>query len=467
MRIPRFILAGTQSGVGKTTLSTGIMAALKKRGFDVQPFKVGPDYIDPAFHSFVTQRKSRNLDSWMLEQDNIMKLFVKNVIDKDIAVIEGVMGLYDGSGSDKDVGSTAHIAKIIKAPVILIINGKGIAASAAAQVLGYKLYDPQVEIKGIIINNVSGDAHYHLLKERIEEDTGIQCIGYLKPNDDIQLKSRHLGLIPSAEVKGLEEKIDKIRMMIEETIDLDALLAIANQSVPIHYQISNEKRPVGFINIGIAFDKAFNFYYEDNLDLLRELGANLVFFSPINDSKLPTDLHGLYFGGGFPEVFAVELENNQAIRKEIKKMIQQGIPTYAECGGLMYLTKGITTLEEQKYEMVGIFDTEAKMTRRLQRFGYVDVNIENPCVLSNDYINTKAHEFHRSMIEEKGHNAYAYRVEKIRNGKIIKSWKCGLKEYNALGAYAHIHFYSNKAIPLNFIENCRNYKDRSSENHEK
>lgn len=467
MKIPRFILAGTQSGVGKTTLSAGIMAALRKRGLQVQPFKVGPDYIDPAFHSFVTQNKSRNLDSWMLEQDHIIELFVKNAANKDIAVVEGVMGLYDGSGSNKDVGSTAHVAKIIKAPIILIINGKGISASAAAQVLGYKLYDPQVDIKGIIINNVSGDAHYNLLKESIERDTAIQCIGYLKPNADIQLKSRHLGLIPSAEVKDLEEKIDKIRAMVEETIDVDALLAIANQAESMDYVVTNEERRMESVNIGVAFDKAFNFYYEDNLDLLRDLGANLIFFSPINDGKLPEDLHGLYFGGGFPEVFAAQLEKNQTMRRDIKKMIEKGIPTYGECGGLMYLSDGITTLEGQRHEMVGIFHAEAKMTKRLQRFGYVHVNMEKPCVLSNTYISTKAHEFHRSVIDEKEENEYVYRVNKIRNGKIVKSWKCGLKRYNALGAYAHIHFYSNKDIALNLIDNCRIYKDRSSENDEK
>ncbi|QEK11807.1 cobyrinate a,c-diamide synthase [Crassaminicella thermophila] len=467
MKFPRFVLAGTQSGVGKTTISIGIMAAFKKRGLNVQPFKVGPDYIDPAFHSFVTKNKSRNLDSWMIKPNIIMSLFLKNSLCKDISIVEGVMGLYDGYGTKKDEGSTAHVSKIIQAPVILIVDGKGMSSSAAAQVLGYKLYDECVDIKGIIINNISGDSHYNLLKESIERDTKIKCVGYLRSNAHIALESRHLGLIPSVELKGLEKKIEEIAEMVEETIDLDALIMIANEAKSIEYQPPKVKEIVKNINIGVALDKSFNFYYEDNLDLLKDLGANLIYFSPIEDEDLPENLHGLYIGGGFPEVFAKELEKNIKMREKIKEAIKNGIPTYAECGGFMYLSKAITTLEDEKYEMVGIFDTEAKMTKRLQRFGYVHVNIEKPCAIAKEKNHVKAHEFHRSMIDENTQNEYVYVVDKIRNGEKIKTWKCGLKKYNALGAYAHIHFYSNTGIAKDFIENCMLYRDRSSEKNEK
>ncbi|QZY57372.1 cobyrinate a,c-diamide synthase [Crassaminicella profunda] len=467
MKLPRFVLAGTQSGVGKTTISIGIMAALKKRGMNVQPFKVGPDYIDPAFHTFVTENKSRNLDSWMLDEACVKKLFVKNAMNKQISVIEGVMGLYDGYGVKKDEGSTAHVSKIMKAPVILIINGKGMSSSAAAQVLGYKLYDEGVDIKGVIINNISGDAHYDLLKESIERDTKIKCVGYLKPNENIELKSRHLGLIPSVEVKNLERKIDEIAQMVEETMDLDELLTIANHAEKMDDQPEKIKRVVDHVNIGVPLDNAFNFYYEDNLDLLKELGANLVYFSPLKDRELPKNLQGLYIGGGFPEIFAKELEENTSMRNSIKEAIEKGLPTYAECGGLMYLSKAITTLEGKKYSMVNIFHTEARMTKRLQRFGYVHVNIEKPCAIAKEKKSTKGHEFHRSMVENHEESEYVYGVDKIRNGKVIKTWQCGLKKYNALGAYAHIHFYSNISIANDFVKNCLYFKDRSGEEYEK
>ncbi|TCO79503.1 cobyrinate a,c-diamide synthase [Marinisporobacter balticus] len=467
MGLPRLVLAGTQSGVGKTTISTGIMAALKKRGCNVGPFKVGPDYIDPAFHSFVTKNKSRNLDSWMLNEETVLNLFMKNALDKDISIVEGVMGLYDGYGTQRDAGSTAHVSKIIEAPVILIINGKGMSLSAAAQVLGYKQYDHDVDIKGIIINNISGEAHYELLKEIIERDTKIKCVGYLKPNPNIQLESRHLGLIPSVEVKDLETKIEEIGDMVEKTIDIDALVAIGNEAKDLNLRPTIQERIVENINIGVAYDESFNFYYEDNLDLLKELGANLIFFSPLYDQEIPKNLHGLYIGGGFPEVFGKELEENLSMKKSMKEVIEKGMPTYAECGGLMYLTKGITTLEGKKYEMVGVFGTEATMTKRLQRFGYVHVNIEAPCVIAKENNSVKAHEFHRSMVEDDKENDCMYTVDKIKNGEKIKTWKCGFKKKNALGAYAHIHFYSNMNVAKDFVKNCLLYKDRSREDNEK
>lgn len=435
------------------------MAVLRKRGFQVQPYKVGPDYIDPAFHTFVTGNKSRNLDSWMLEEEIVKKLFVRNFQGKDIAVIEGVMGLYDGSGSRKDVGSTAHISKIIKAPVILIINGSGMAASAAAQVLGYKMYDPDVMIAGVIINNVSGEKHYQILKEAIERDIKIKCVGYMIKNSSIQLESRHLGLIPSVEVEGLKGKIEEIARMIEETVDIGALLEISEHAVEIDASISEEPWVEERINLGVAYDKAFNFYYEDNLDLLKTLGANLIFFSPLEDRKLPEGLHGLYFGGGFPEVFAQELEKNRELRQEIKESIEGGMPAYAECGGFMYLTNAIVSIEGESHEMVGVFETATKMTGKLQRFGYVDVTIDQPSVLSNSVETAKAHEFHRSVLTNELEKEQVYQLQKTRNGEVIDHWRCGLKRHNALAAYAHIHFYCNPRLAENFMENCRVYKD--------
>ncbi|SHH36204.1 cobyrinic acid a,c-diamide synthase [Caloranaerobacter azorensis DSM 13643] len=462
MKMPRFVIGGTQSGVGKTTVSVGIMKALSKRGLNVQPYKIGPDYIDPAFHSFVTGNKSRNLDSWMLEERAINDIFVKNSFDKDISVIEGVMGLYDGFGIEKDNGSTAHVSKILKSPVVLIIDGNGVSSSAAAQVLGYKLYDEKVKIKGVIVNNVSGQKHYELIKEVIEKFTGIKCVGYLKKNIDIKLESRHLGLIPTVEVENLNKKLDKLSSMIEETIDIDEIIEISKEVSTLYYTYNNDnKTRLKDVNIGVALDKAFNFYYQDNLELLEELGAKLVYFSPLKDRKLPDNLHGLYLGGGFPEVFAKELEENRELRNEIKKVSELGMPIYAECGGLMYLCKSITTIDGKTYEMVGIFNRNARMTNKLQRFGYVHVNILKSCTISKMPTQVKAHEFHRSILDESINDNYIYRVDKIRESKIINSWKCGIVENSTLGAYAHIHFYSNKRLAEDFIENCRLFKKGS------
>lgn len=467
MKLSRFVIAGTQSGVGKTTISTGIMRALTLRGLDVQPFKVGPDYIDPAFHSFVTGNKSRNLDSWMLDKETLRKLFVKNSCSKSISVIEGVMGLYDGFGIEKDMGSTAHVSKILKIPVFLVIDGRGMSSSAAAAVLGYKMYDTELNLKGVIVNNVSGEKHYELIKRVIQRDTGIGCFGYLKKNTNIGLESRHLGLVPSVEVENLENKLNELARMVEETIDIDGIIKLSHEASPLNIEIQSNTDPDKKINIGVALDKAFNFYYHDNFDLLEELGANLVYFSPLKDRKLPDDIHGLYIGGGFPEVFAKELEDNKEMRKEIKRVSLEGMPIYAECGGLMYLAKDITTLEGKKFNMAGIFNKEARMTKRLQRFGYVHININKPCVISNGSDLVKAHEFHRSTLNESHGENYAYRVDKVREKRLEKSWECGLIKNNTLGAYAHIHFYANRELAKNFINNCRIFKGKGGAQIEK
>jgi cobyrinic acid a,c-diamide synthase len=462
VKIPRAVIAGTQSGVGKTTISTGIMRALVLRDIDVQPFKVGPDYIDPAFHSFVTGNKSRNLDSWMLEEEILRGLFIKNSHNKRISVIEGVMGLYDGFGIQRDMGSTAHVSKIIKSPVILVIDGGGMSSSAAAMVLGYKSYDTEMDLKGVIINNVSGEKHYQLLKRVIEKDTGIKCFGYLKKNLNIKLESRHLGLVPSVEVDGLENKLNELAEMVEGTMDIDGIISLADGAIELKYSNKTNISINKTINIGVALDKAFNFYYQDNLDLLEDLGANLVYFSPLKDKDLPKNLHGLYIGGGFPEVFAKELEENIQMRNAIKKASANGMPIYAECGGLMFLTNSITTLEDKRFKMVGAFHRDARMTKRLQRFGYVYVNINKSCAISGGNEMVRAHEFHRSTLNDSSGENCAYRVDKIRENQLQKSWECGLVKDNTLGAYAHIHFYANKKLAENFINNCRIFKEKGS-----
>lgn len=453
----RLVIAGTSSGSGKTTISIGIMAALKKRGIKVAPFKVGPDYIDPGFHKFVTETPSSNLDGWMLTEETVSYLFQRNMTGKDIAIVEGVMGLYDGYGTEKDQGSTAHIAKILRAPTILIIDGKAMSSSAAALALGYKLYDEKLDIKGIIVNKVSGKAHYEIIKKVIERDVGIECIGYLPSTLDVSLNSRHLGLIPAREVSSLEEKITKLVNLVEECIDIDRLLDISRTGDKLREAnnpfMFNTKVGSG-LYIGVAKDKAFSFYYRDNLELLEELGVNLVYFSPLSDQKIPDNLHGIYLGGGFPEVFAKELEDNISFKTSLKEALHRGMPTYAECGGLMYLTHGIEDLQGRFYQMVGFFSAKAKMTKRLQRFGYVQLTTKNGIAL-------KGHEFHRSTLVDEKVIAYMYSVQKYRDGQLVDQWECGLYKDNVLAGYPHIHFYSEPDFIISLLDRCRIYKEKA------
>lgn len=443
----RIMIAGAYSGVGKTTICAGIMAALTKRKINVAPFKTGPDYIDTAFHKFVTGNPSYNLDSWLLDEQTIRYLFNKNSNNKEIAIIEGVMGLYDGLGIEKDQGSSAYLSKILKSPVILVIDGRGISTSAAAQVMGYKNFDEDVNIQGVIVNNISGKKHYELIKDAIYKYTGIRCVGYLPQNKNISFESRHLGLVQAEEINDLKSKINQLSKMIEDNIDLDAILKISEDTTSIKTQndkYSKYKNLYKGLRIGVARDKAFSFYYEDNLDLLKELGFELIFFSPITDDHLP-NVDGLYIGGGYPEVYAKELEKNLSFRKELKKKLENGMPAYAECGGLIYLTESVKDLNNNVYEMTGFLPAKSMMTNKLQRFGYVNVK-------NSDRINIEAHEFHRSLIEENDKLSYEYDVTKLKEGKVIKQWVCGVRKNNVLAGYPHIHFYSNIDFLLNYID---------------
>lgn len=452
----RILFAGTSSDVGKTTVVLGVMRALRNRGLKVQGYKAGPDYIDTAFHTFATGVPSRNLDTWMFNEKTIHHLIGKHSHQTDISIMEGVMGMFDGAGVASIEGSSAHLAKVTKTPVILIINGAGVALSAAAMVLGFKNFDPDIEVKGVIVNKVSGEHHYNLIKEAVELHVGIPCLGYLKKNEAIALKSRHLGLIPSVEVKALDQKIDEVAMMIEETVDLDTLMAIANSAKSYDFKESTPVRK--HVRLGVAKDDAFNFYYQDNLDLLEDLGCELIYFSPVKDQVLPNNLDGLYIGGGFPEIFGKELEANKKMRAAIKSSIEAGLPTYAECGGLMYLTDSIKDLKGKVYKMCGIFETKSEMTERLQRFGYVNVTLNKDTIIGGKGTNFKAHEFHRSVVvEDEQIKSYAsYDIEKTRKKEM--KWQCGYMKYNCLGGYPHIHFYNNIEVAKQFVKTCKNYQ---------
>lgn len=448
----KILIAGTNSGVGKTTISLGIMQALTKRNLKVQPYKVGPDYIDPSYHTFITGRYSRNLDSYMLEDEKIKHIVKNSSKDADISVVEGVMGLYDGYGIDLDDCTSSYTSKLLKMPVILVINAKAMAASAAAMVLGYKMLDKNVNIAGIITNNVRSESHYNTLKEAIEKYTGVEVLGYFPPNKEFSLESRHLGLIPSVEMDSLKAKFDSLADEIEKYINIDRIIEISeSEDFDTSFELEDfiENNKVNNKTIAIAYDKAFNFYYRENIELFEKLGMNIEYFSPISDKKLPKCDY-IYIGGGFPEIFAKELDENKEIRLSIMNAHDNNIPIYAECGGLMYLGEKLEDQNNDIYNMVGIFKGCSKMTSSLKRFGYCLGEAKKDTILAKKGEIIKGHEFHHSVFESK--EECAYYMRKLKNDNVIDEWEGGYSKGNTLATYLHTHFYNNLDCIANFIE---------------
>ncbi|WP_070000905.1 cobyrinate a,c-diamide synthase [Cellulosilyticum sp. I15G10I2] len=443
----KLLIAGTNSGVGKTTLTLGIMKALKGKGLKVQPFKVGPDYIDTAYHTHITGSASRNLDGYMLQDDMLKYLFNKTSKDADVAIVEGVMGLYDGYGIDINCCSSSYISKLLKLPVILVIDAKAMAASGAAMVLGYKMLDPGVNLKGVIANNVKTPSHFKLVKDAVEKYTGVEVLGYFPPNPDFALPSRHLGLVPSQEMEELEEKLTHLGEEITKYIDIDRMLELCeSEDVTTHFK-PTLPRIKGKV-LALAYDKAFNFYYEDNLELLEEIGLSIKKFSPLEDNELPVCDY-IYIGGGFPEVFAKKLEQNKSMRSALKEAHHRGIPIYAECGGLMYLGERLKTLEGELFEMVGIFKGQSIMTKGLKRFGYCEGEAQLDTILSKVGTKIKGHEFHHSEFQTDEKEVYI--MTKERDGKIVAQWSGGYSKGNTLATYLHLHFYSNLSALNHFL----------------
>lgn len=456
IRLPRIVIAGTQSGVGKTTVATGLMAVLSK-SLIVQPFKVGPDYIDSAYHTFITERKCRNLDGYLLSEDIIRYLFCRNATGAQIAVIEGVMGLFDGAEPRGDTGSTAQVAKALRAPVILVLDGSGMATSAAAMAAGYRDFDKGLDVAGVILNRVSGEGHYKILKEAIEHYTGLRVFGYLTQEASIELPSRHLGLVPSAEMPNLKERLGRLAEMMEKTVEIEELVHFAaswEKGIPASSFTVDRLLPRGSVNLAVALDKAFNFYYWDNLDLLEDMGATLQYFSPLEDKEIPSSSQAILMGGGFPEVFVRELEGNKSMRENIKNHLTKGMPYLAECGGLMYLMEKLITKEGMAYNMVGWLEGQCRMTERLQRFGYAELELKEDCIYGQAGMKTRIHEFHHSQVDS-AFEPKAYLLTKRNQNAAKKEWLCGFIKGNGIAGYPHFHFYSNIELARNFLTKAK------------
>ena len=451
LRVPRLMIGATQSGVGKTTISLGLMAALRKRGLGVQGFKAGPDYIDPSHHTFVTGRPSRNLDTWMMSNDVVCELFARAARDTDIAVIEGVMGLYDGVTGVDERGSSAHLAKALRCPVVLVINAASMARSAAALVLGFLKLDPAVSIAGVIANNIASDTHYETVKSAIERHTGVPVFGYLKRDSSMAIQERHLGLVPKPEGEQRVEFYERIGAEIEKTVNVDGLLAVAAGAGPLppfEPQVFTGQSRAKRARIAVAFDEAFNFYYQDNLDLLKQEGGEIVKFSPVRDRELPPDAGLVYIGGGFPEMYAAELSGNTAMLESLRARAQGGKPIYAECGGLMYLSKSIQGFDERRHDMAGLLPVRVRMTRKRVALGYVTVEAVQDTFLCERWEQFRGHEFHYSCLDESDKAEFAFQLRKESRADIKQD---GIVVGQTLACYAHAHFGSYPTLAKRLV----------------
>lgn len=460
MNIPRLVIGGTNSGVGKTTITAGLIAALRERGLRVQPFKCGPDYIDPGYHSLAAGLPCRNLDSWLLSKESLIELFTHAVREANIAVVEGVMGLYDGRNGLEGAGSTAEIARWLRAPVILVMDVAKMSGSAAAIALGYRQLDPEVNLAGVILNNVGSPSHLRWVTKAVEKKAGVPVFGYLPKKDEMRLPERHLGLVPTAESGELSEYMEGIREQVESTVDVATILRLAGMTEPLP-QVTEGKlfppkaEPVQ-ASIAVAQDEAFSFYYQDNLDLLAAWGAELRFVSPLHDSRLPVDTQGVYIGGGFPEMYATELEANSGFKRALVEAAEAGMPIYAECGGLMYISQGIIDFEGNKHAMVGLVPGWAEMQKKRVRMGYAVAETLQNSILARRGERLRGHLFHWSKLPGLTENA-AYRIlepEEQLEGFIIGP------ESNVLGSYLHLHFGSKSSLAKRFVESCARWANR-------
>lgn len=446
----RLVIAGTHSGVGKTTVTLAILAALKARGRRVQPFKAGPDFIDPGHHTAAAGRPSRNLDGWLLGEALNREIFLRAAADADLSIIEGVMGLFDGTSAVSDIGSTAELAKQLAAPVLLVIDGSAMARSAAAMVSGYAAFDPRLHVAGVLFNRVKSHGHYRLLREAVETATEVKVVGYLRPDPALTIPERHLGLTTALE-SGSREQYERLGRALAETVDLDLIEELARSAVETELSSPPSSlflpralpRTPYRARVAVAQDAAFCFYYPENLELLEAQGAELVRFSPMHDERLPeADL--VYLGGGYPELHAETLAANAAMRRTIRDYAEQGGAIYAECGGLMYLTEVIKDFDGRAHEMVGIFPAQAVMRRARLTIGYRRCTVARRCILGDPGLTIRGHEFHHSCLKPTGPIEYACT---LTDASGCEHRPDGLINGHVVALYTHLHFASQPELP--------------------
>jgi cobyrinic acid a,c-diamide synthase len=456
--IPRLLISATGSGAGKTTATIALMGALRARGMRVAAFKCGPDYLDPTYHRRAAGVSSHNLDGWMMDRASVLATFARASEGADIAVIEGMMGLFDGATPTSDEGSSSEIAKWLAAPVLLVVDASGMARTVAAIAHGFSHFDPRLKLAGLICNRVGSRGHLDLLRAASVE---VPVLGGFSSETRFAFPERHLGLLSADEKNVAQPLFDAWADMAAQWLDLDAIIAIA-QSAPLLNGLeaaglwprSGARAPR--CRIGVAYDDAFHFYYEDNLRRLEAAGAELVRFAPTREAQLP-DVHGLYFGGGYPEALVAELSGNRAMIDAVRSFARNGGPIYAECGGLMYLSDGIRTLEGRTWPMVGLVAGEAVMSERLQALGYVEVETRGESILGPAGMRMRGHQFRYSTLTstpERMERVYAVRP---RWGEPFGE---GYRSGSVLASYVHVHWASNPNVAEAFVNSCAAWRER-------
>lgn len=452
MRLPRVMLAAPASGSGKTLITCGLLQLLISQGKKPAAFKCGPDYIDPMFHRRVIGTPSKNLDTFFTDADRTRYLFGKEARKADISVLEGVMGFYDGTGGITTEASSYDLAKITDTPVILVVNAKGMSLSVIPLIKGYLEYRKDNHIRGVILNKTT-EMTCKLLKEKIEKELGIAVLGYVPECPELVIESRHLGLVTPEEISGLQEKLQRLAEVLGKTLETEKILELADSAKDLTWEepkLPNFEpgKDIQIPRIGVARDEAFCFYYQDNLELLEEMGAKLVDFSPLHDRELPPNLDGLLLGGGYPELYAEQLSKNYAMKQEIAEAVKRGMPYLAECGGFLYLMEEMTDTTGRKYPMTGIIEGQAYDTGKLGRFGYISLTGKKPELLLSLGESIKAHEFHYFDTTNNGAEYHAKKPQ----GK--REWDCMHGKNTCAAGFPHLYYYSNPAFAFRFLENC-------------
>jgi len=457
------VIAGERSGVGKTTVTLALLSSLVGKNAKVQSFKVGPDYIDPMFHQRVTGLACRNLDPVLTSEAYVQQCFSRHVQDVDYALVEGVMGLFDGASGPDDWASTAHVARLLQLPILLVLDCSRLSRSVAAIAHGYRSFDPRIQLAGVVLNRVGSDRHLQLLQDALEP-LHLPILGVLRRQDNITIPDRHLGLVPTAEMPNLDALIDRLAQLADSCFDWERLLPLLTSSdSPEPWGRTQEQDlfPVpprssgglgGVIRIAIARDRAFSFYYQDNLDILQQLGADLVFWSPLTDTALPENIQGLYFGGGFPEVFAQQLAENTSARDAVHTAILTGMPTYAECGGLMYLCEQIIDFQEKAWPMVGVLPTTTVMGKRLT-VGYRNATAMQSGPMLPAGVSVWGHEFHHSKLTVTPEKPL-FETRGYDGGKAATE---GWRVQQVHASYVHLHWGAYLEIPRQFLHSCQQF----------
>lgn len=446
-----FVIAAPGSGAGKTTVSAGLMAALRRRGKRVQAFKCGPDFIDTAHHTKLCGRPSHNLDTWMLSSEVNRNIFAAACQDADVAVVEGMMGLFDGVGGRGEEGSTAEIAKLLSLPVVLVLDAWSAARSIAAVVHGFQTFDPQIRIAGVILNRVANAGHAELIIDALKVHDRDLIVGWLPHEKQIQLRERYLGLQTAEEFSWGREQLDLLAALVESHIPVDELMKrciVARPSPPAQ---SSRIESEHSVRIGIARDRAFSFYYEAGLNQLREMGAELVDFSPLESSRLPDNLQAVYFGGGYPELYAEQLSNNRSLLADLKEFAGAGKLVYGECGGLMFLSREMITREGKRWPMAGLLPVSVQMTEHLVHFGYADVRfVKRGIAPENSRL--RGHSFHCSEIVSEGE---VEKTTEVHYSLSRKTEREGFASRNVFGSYIHLHFAADPSFAAHFMSLAR------------